>query len=494
MTFRRDAAAALSALALVLTACSGEGDSAASASAAARPAGLVRLLEEADAAIASGSLADAGRILDEAYGLAPNDPDLWVAIARLRFRGGEHLTALEAADRALALGPDHAPALMMRALMVRDAHGFAAALPWFEAATAAEADNPEILAEYAATLGDSGQASEMLAAVRKLAEVAQADPRVPYLQAVLAARAGEYTLARSLLARSGMAVRGVPAAMQLDAVISLAEGNADSAAATLETMAARQPANARVRDLLAKALLQAGRADEVIARFGADAQRPEASPYLVMLVARAYEQTGARDLAAPMLARAYRPAGKGPFGLTVREGLPSPTAAARQAGLGGDWRTAQAGVRALTSRFPSSADVAVLAGDVAIGAGDPQVALASYAKATKVKRPWPLTRKAVLASTRAGDNAAAGTLLARHVAGEKDNASALVALAQTLAQRGDWERAAELLDHAMAIGAGHDPELLGLRLRAARALEDDEDASRFAALLAEVQPRHLVQR
>jgi len=443
--------------------------------------------------MASGALQDAGRILDEARGIAPDDPDLWVAIARLRFRGGEHLTALEAADRALVLGPDHAPALLMRALMVRDAHGFADALPWFEAAIAADPDNADIRAEHAATLGDSGQAGAMLEAVRKLAEIAPADPRVPYLQAVLAARGGEYPLARSLLARSGMAVRGVPAAMQLDAVISLAEGNADSAAVTLEALAARQPANARVQDLLVKALLEAGRADEVIARFAADAQRTGASSYLVMLVARAYEQTGARDRAAPLLARAARQAGKGPFALPLRDGLPPPVAEARQAGVGGDWGIARTGVGQLATRFPASADVAALAGDAALGAGDPQAALAHYAKATMVKRPWPLTRKAVLASTRAGDPAAAGTLLARHVAGEPDNASALVALAQGLAKRGDWARAAQLLDHAIAIGAGHDPELLGLRLRAAKALENDEDASRFAMLLAEVQPRHLVQ-
>lgn len=498
MTFRRETSAALAALALGLTACSGAGEEggegAASASDAARPAALVRLLGEADAALASGALAETGRILDEARGIAPDDPDLWVAIARLRFRGGEHLTALEAADRALALDPKHAPALLMRALLVRDAHGFADALPWFEAAIAADPDNPDVRAEHAAALGDGGQASAMLAAVRKLAEIAPGDPRVPYLQAVLATRGGEYTLARSLLARSGLATRGVPAAMQLDAVISLAEGNADSAAATLEALTVRQPANARVRDLLAKALMEAGRAGEVIARFASDADRPEASAYLVMLVARAYEQTGARDRAAPLLARASGAAGNRPVALAVREGLPPPTAAARQAALGGDWSTARAGVQALRGRFPASADVTALAGDVALGAGDPQAALAAYAQASLVKRPWPLTRKGVRAYTQAGDRAAAGTLLARHVAGEPDNASALVALAQSLAQRGDWARAAQLLDHAIALGAGHDPALLGLRLRAARALENAEDAYRFAALLAEVQPRRLAQR
>ena len=180
--------------------------------------------------MADGALADAGRKLDEARSLAPENPDLWLAIARLRLRGGEHLTALEAADRALAFGPDYAPALRLRGLMVRDAHGTRDALIWFEAALKANPDDPDILADYAATLGDSGNARAMLGAVRKLDEIALEDPRGLYFQAVLAARGQNFALARSLLARSGMGGKGVPAALLLDAVISLSEGNADSAA------------------------------------------------------------------------------------------------------------------------------------------------------------------------------------------------------------------------------------------------------------------------
>ena len=70
----------------------------------------------------------------------------------------------------------------------------------------------------------------------------------------------------------------------------------------------------------------------------------------------------------------------------------------------------------------------------------------------------------------------------------------LIALAERFGQRGDWMRAARLLDHAIALGAGHDPALLRLRLRAARALNQPDEARRFAAWLAEVHPRHLVRR
>lgn len=494
MTFRREAAAALSALALALAGCSGEVEESRVRAAGPASQTFVRLLADADAAMGRGQLADAGRILDEARSLAPQRPDLWVAIARLRLRGGEHLTALEAVDRALALGPDHAPALLLRAIMVRDAHGGNDALVWLEAARKADPGNPDILAEYAATLGDGGQAGAMLAMVRALADAAPDDPRVPFLQAVLAARGGEFAIARSLLVRSRMAERGVPAATLLDAVLSLQEGNADSAAQTLEGLVASQPANVRVRELLVYALLAAGRDNELLERFSTEAALPAASPYLAMLVARAHERLGDRAAAAPLLARAYGRAGEEPALLAVRDGLPGPTADAREALRAGNAAGARDQTAALRARLPASADVASLAGDALLGAGDPRAALAAYARAAEVRRPWPLTRKTMWALTRSGNAEAAELLLIRHVAGEPQTATALFLLARKQAARGDWRRTALLLDHALGLGAGHDPELLALRIQAARALGDQDDAARFGFLLAEVKPRSLAAR
>ena len=482
------------ALALMLGSCVGEDTAPAPNPARQSQPAIVRLIGDADAAIADGALANAGRILDEAARLAPNDPNVWIAIARLRFRGGEHLTALEAANRALALGPDHAPALLMRAFMVRDAHGPAAALPWFEAALAADPGNPDVWAEYAATLGDSGRNRAMLRAARKLAQIAPEDTRTYYLQAVLAARAGNPLLARSLLVRSGMAARGVPAALQLDGVLSLAEDNPDSAAATFAALAARQPANARLRELLARALLMGGREVELVAQFADEAQRAEASPYLMLLTARAYERLGERERAAPLLARAYGGAGRVPVVLADRAGLPPPTAAIRQSASAANWRGAMVQTQDLRRRFPASADVANLAGDAYLGLGDLRGALESYALTARMRRPWPLTRKVVFASRRAGDGEAADTLLARHVAGEPLALSGLAELAHAQAARGDWARTAALLDQVITMGGAHDPAVLALRIKAARALGRPADARQFAALLAQVRPRRLAQR
>lgn len=500
MTCRPKPFAALAAAVLLMGTAGCSGSDAGSANptraataARARPE-VAKLIAEADAQIGKGALGDAGRTLDQARSLDPESPDLWLAIARLRLRGGEHLTALEAADRALAFGPDYGPALLLRALLVRDAHGFADARRWFDRAAEADPKNPDLWAEYAAALGDAGETKAMLKAVRKLASLDPDNPRVPYLQAVLAARGGDDALARSLLARSGMAERGVPAAMLLDAVIDLRQGNAESAAVTLERLAARQPGNARVRDLLAHAMLAGGHPDMLITRFGAEAGRADASPYLLMLLARAYERLGERTAAAPLLARAYNPLRNNPGVLPVRDGLPEPTAAIRRALLAGDRAGARGQAEALRARLPASADVASLAGDALLGAGDPRGALAAFSRASEARRPWPLTRKAVWADARTGDQAAAELLLASHVGGEPDTPSALVALAARQAERRDWTRTKLLLDHTVSLGAGHDPALLRLRLLAARRLGQAEEARRFAALLAEVQPRPLAAR
>src|SRR3546814_10841697 len=69
------------------------------------------------------------------------------------------------------------------------------------------------LIDQAATLGDLGRYRDMLVALRKAAAIVPGDPRLYYLQAVLAARAGQFTLARSLLHRTRGQMDGEPGFM-----------------------------------------------------------------------------------------------------------------------------------------------------------------------------------------------------------------------------------------------------------------------------------------
>src|SRR3546814_13277866 len=65
------------------------------------------------------------------------------------------------------------------------------------------------LIEDAATLGDLGRMRAMLAVTRRAIAADPAHPRAYYLQAVLAARAGRFDLARVLLPKTGGPLNGM---------------------------------------------------------------------------------------------------------------------------------------------------------------------------------------------------------------------------------------------------------------------------------------------
>ncbi len=454
---------------------------------------FLELVEDARFAVRAGNLAEAGGLYDEARALEPENPGLWVDIARLRFRGGEHLTAIEAADYALELDPQYAPALLLRAQLVRDANGLAESLPWFEAAVAADPRNPEVLGEYAASLGELGRYREMLDVVRDLASFAPNLRQAHYLQAVLAARAQDPVLAGTLLDRSGMSVNGVPAAMMLDAIINLQQGNHDTAAEILLTLSGRQPGNMRVNELLAKAWWLGGRDREITERFAARAESPAASPYLVMLVGRSFERMGERARAIPYIERARQARGQGQIALQPARPLPGWTAQMREFVSTGNYAAANGLANELLQRLPQSGDIHGLAGDAALAGGDAVRALQQYEIAARVRRSWPLTRKLMEAYREAGDDLAAEVLLSRYVAGDPHNTAALLMLARSSAAREDWLRVEVLLDNALAMGAGNDLEVLALRADAARVQGHEEEAARFDAAYRALKPRNFIE-
>ena len=470
-----------------ISACSQEGEAGGN-SALQGGDTFLELMSDARLAVSEGNLSEAGALYDEAREVEPENPGLWVDIARLRFRGGEHLTAIEAADYALELDPEYAPALLLRAQLVRDANGLQESIPWFEAAVAADPRNPEVVADYAATLGDLGRYADMLVVVRELAEFAPSYPQVHYLQAVLAARGGDPVLASNLLSRSGQSEQGVSSAMMLAAILDMQQGNADSAAETLQALSERQPANVRVNELLARALWLGGRDRELIDRFAARASRKDASPYLVMLVGRSLERQGDRDRALPFIERALER--NGSVRITLEGSsqgsntMPAVTSELRDFVGSGNVGTAQRSARSLLERVPYSGDFHALAGDTQLAAGNGREALRLYGVAAQVRRSWPLTRKIIEAYRTLGDNIAADVLLTRYITGDPHNTDALLLYAKSSAQREDWLRAAVLLDNAIALGAGNDLEVLELRADAARGLGDSEDAKRFEDMRA----------
>src|SRR3546814_3640052 len=105
------------------------------------------------------------------------------------------------------------------------------------------------LIDQAATLGDLGRYRDMLVALRKAAAIVPGDPRLYYLQAVLAARAGQFTLARSLLHRTRGQMDGEPGFMLLSAVVELELGGQALSASWSARLLGAQPHNFTARPL-----------------------------------------------------------------------------------------------------------------------------------------------------------------------------------------------------------------------------------------------------
>lgn len=265
------------------------------------------------ARIAAVALATLGRVppafaaFDKALALTPDDPMLWLDIARFRRATGDRAAALLASDRAMALAPGDPAALTLRAEMVRAQYGPVAALPWFDKAIAIAPDYLPALTEYAATLADMGRARQMLALTRRIIARDPSSPRAFFMQATMAARAGDMGLARRMLDRTAGRLDDQPATMLLRGILYLDGGNATLAADQFKTLLSRQPFNFRARLLYGRALAEAGQLREADVALTPLAMRDDADGYVLTLSARIRERLGDRIAADALLARATRP-------------------------------------------------------------------------------------------------------------------------------------------------------------------------------------------
>lgn len=448
-----------------------------------------------------GNLPAAGRALDRALAAAPRDPLAWVEIGRLRYAGGEQVQAIEASLRALEAGPNNIRVLEFRAQLLRDAQGWAAALPLYARAREIAPDDLSVLGGYAACLGEGGRAVEMLAVTRHMIDLAPRHPLAWYLQSVLAARAGNVPLARSLLARAGTRLRDEPAGMLLAGILELEAGNAAVAAGHLERLAERQAANPRAQMLLARALYEAGDHEELLARFSSLAARPDAPTYLLILLGRAHEERGDRAAAAVLLDRAS--AATIPPLEPMAEPDPPGVLAARFADDPGAAGAAVAYVRVLLGAgnfagasqaagqflklHPGSADALGLAGDAALASGRADVAITRYIASAQVRYPDHLLLRMSEAFARSGRARIAGPYASRYLAGWPASRLAGRLAAGFAAADGDWPRARAMLESLRQRGGNRDVRLLAdlslAQLRSgdeAAALESSERAYALA--------------
>lgn len=393
----------------------------------------------------------------------------WVDIGRLRYSVGDHRGALEAAREAIRLGPKNPRALEFVAQLVRDSSGLRAALPLYRQALEQSPEDIGLLGQYAATLGDAGQHQQMLQVARRMAKIAPQDPQAYYLQAVIAARAGMDDLARRLMWRAAGHYDERPAGLLLTGTLEYRAGNYALAVEEFDRLVRLLPDSSTARLLLGRALLGNGEANEAIARLEPFARRTDASPYLLMLMARAHEQMGRRDLAAAYLDSAAWPAPgfaeEGPILPLPAEGpelrLPQPVAELRRLLGNGQLAEAREMAGQLIQSAPGSADFQLLAGDVELLAGAPDRALDFYGQVALVRTTWPLARRIAMAHSLIGDDAGARRVLSRYLAANPRDAQAAALLGRMQRDTGELTRAAVLMRYACSLGAGgEDPVLL----------------------------------
>ena len=457
---------------------------------------------EAEATVMTGDALAGDALLKRAIAAAPKAGAGFVALGRFRQSVGDQVGAIEASARAAALAPNDPAALTLRAELVRDQYGLVAALPWFEAALKRDPRHLPALTGYAATLGDAGRTRDMLAAVRRIEAVSPGHPQALYLQAVLAARAARFDLARSILQHAEGGLDGLPGAMLLDATLDLEAGAAEQAIGTLRALIGTQPTNLPARRLLGQALLRSGDARGALDILKPLALRPDADSYTLTLVGRAFEATGRRDWAARFLDRAAAPgiAGVTPFGADDSLAVLRAPAEARRTDPAtvipyvralidaGRADEALAAATTLERANPGAPGAALLLGDALLVSGKPADAAALFRRAADARFDEPVAMRLVEALDRAGDRRGAATALALFLSQNPRNVAALRLTAQWQLAAGEMALAAATLEQLRARLGDRDPALLASLAQAYGGAGQPAEALGYAEAAYRLQP------
>lgn len=407
-------------------------------------------------ALALGNGARAAAEFDAAIAAGPEDSQVWTDVAHYRRGAGNLAGALEAADRAVRFDPRNGRALALRGELTRSQYGLAGAIPWFDRAVEADPDNVVILLERAATLGDLGRMQDMLRDSRRVLELSPGHPVAYYLQAMLAARARDFALARTIWGRTNGRLDNTPSGMLLASAIDYQLGNAEQAALRLQRLVQRQPGNRKARRLLAASQWRANDVTGTIATLRPLADRPDADSYTLSLIGRALERKGDMQNASVYLARAAQPQQRALTSLDAGVVSDEDLAAIRQnaaqrpdhaptqimlvsallgRGLGDE--ALQRALR-LQAGNPGAPDAHILAGDARGIRGDFAGAADDYRRAANLAFTEPVALRMIEALQRSNQGAQAERVLALFLQQNPRNVPALVLAGGRQMQAHDW--------------------------------------------------------
>ena len=444
---------------------------------AARIAGRVYLDEgDMDAARAS---------FDRALAEGGGDAMLWTDIGRFRLVAGDMGGAIQAADRAISIDGKDVRALEFRGRLVRAQYGLAAALPWFEQGLAEAPDDVPLLAEYGATLGDMGRHVAMLKVARKIVALEPANPKGYFMQAVIAARAHRFALAKRLIGKTEGRMDDLPAMLLLSGSVEYGLGNDRIAAGLWSRLVDMQPANRTARALAARALYRAGDAAGAADRLSSE-NAADGTSYGEMVLARAFEALGDRADAMTMLNRAQGPSA--PEGTMPSGDGGGPAATVRARLSGGDYGGALALAEDLQRRNPGTADAHMLVGDVLAEAGDMRGAMDAYARAEALDFSPPLMMRMVALARSVGDSDTVRAVLARFLRFNPASLTGRRLLADVYLASGEDDAAAALYRDLIAVIGPNDALLQAGYARALLGTGKADEALDHARLAYRVQP------
>ena len=415
-----------------------------------------RILGRAHMALKDNEKADAAFAAAVAAG--PEDSKVWTDVARFRRATVDTAGAIAAADRAVKLDPKNVEALTLRGELTRTQYGLAAAVAWFDRALEIDPNHVPALLERAATLGDMGRMRDMLADTRAALAIQPKQPVAYYMQAMLAARAKKFDLAKSLFQKTEGALDDQPAGMLLASAIDFQTGNAEQAIARLQKLVGAQPHNLKARRLLAASQWRLGDAAATVETLRPVADRPDADSYVLTLIGNAYDKLGNADAAAAYLARAAEPrrASSSLLATPVDDGTLDAlrrTADAKPGqpglqlqlirallarGVGGE---ALDRARRLQAAHPGVPDAHILVGDALGIQGNFAAAAQEYRKAANLAFNEPVAIRLVEALRNSGNAQAAAQVLELFLQQNPQNVPAQLLAANTYMQTGKWDAA-----------------------------------------------------